>query len=72
MNGPIPDFGRGLILRAIRAEGATMPTGFDREGMAAAWFRTPLGAPRAEGDPAPTGPQAGRDDPAKLAPAPGP
>ncbi len=34
-------FGRGLLLQAIRAEGATMPTGFDREGVATPGFRTP-------------------------------
>jgi len=32
------EFGRGLILQAIRAEGATMPSGFDREGVAAPGF----------------------------------
>ena len=62
-------FGRGLLLQAIRAEGATMPSGFDREDKGAAGFRNPLATPRTEGDPAPTGPQARRDDPAKLAPA---
>ncbi|MCH8097535.1 MAG: lytic transglycosylase domain-containing protein [Proteobacteria bacterium] len=46
-----------------------MPTGFDREGVAAPGFRNPLAAPRAEGDPAPREPQARKDDPAKLAPA---
>ncbi len=49
-------FGRGLLLRAIRAEGATMPTGFGREGVGAARFRNPLGAPRTEGNPARSGP----------------
>ncbi|MCH8092005.1 MAG: hypothetical protein IIC57_06640 [Proteobacteria bacterium] len=53
-------FGRGLLLQAIRAEGATMPTGFDREGVAAPGFRNPLAAPRTDRDPTPTGPQAGR------------
>ena len=53
------DFGRGLLLQAIRAEGATMPSGFDREGVAAPGFRNPLAAPRAEGDRARPGP-AGR------------
>ncbi|MCH7544337.1 MAG: hypothetical protein IIB65_11950, partial [Proteobacteria bacterium] len=62
-------FGRGLLLQAIRAEGATMPPGFDREGVSAPGLRNPLGAPRAEGDPAPREPQARKDDPAKLAPA---
>ncbi len=50
------DFGRNLLLQAIRAEGATMPSGFDREGVAAPGFRTPLAAPRAEGNPARSGP----------------
>ncbi len=50
------DFGRNLLLRAIRAEGATMPSGFDREGVAAPGSRTPLAAPRAAGDPARSGP----------------
>ena len=63
------EFGRGLLLRAIRAEGATMPSGFDREGVGAAGSRTRLGAPRADGHPAPREPQARKDDPAKLAPA---
>ncbi|MCH9051812.1 MAG: hypothetical protein IIA72_12120 [Proteobacteria bacterium] len=63
------DFGRNLLLRAIRAEGATMPSGFDREGVAVPGFRNPLAAPRADGHPAPREPQARKDDPAKLAPA---
>ena len=50
------DFGRGLLLRAIRAEGATIPSGFDREGVAAPGSRTPLATPRTEGDPARSGP----------------
>ncbi len=62
-------FGRNLLLRAIRAEGATMPPSFDREGVAAPGFRTPLAAPRAEGDRSPREPQARKADPAKLAPA---
>ncbi|MCZ6482094.1 MAG: hypothetical protein O6757_02445 [Alphaproteobacteria bacterium] len=49
-------FGRGLLLRAIRAESFTMPTGFGREGVGAARFRNPLGAPRTEGNPARSGP----------------
>ena len=49
-------FGRGLILQAIRAEGSTMPSGFDKEGVAAPGFRTPLGAPRTAGSPARSGP----------------
>ncbi len=49
-------FGRGLLLRAIRAESFTMPTGFGREDVGAARFRNPLGAPRTEGDPARSGP----------------
>ena len=63
-------FGRGLLLRAIRAEGATMPSGFDREGESAAGFRTPLATRGADGDPARSGPEAGQADPPKLAPAP--
>ncbi len=49
-------FGRGLLLRAISAEGATMPTGLGREGVGAPGFRNPLAAPRTEGDPARSGP----------------
>ncbi len=49
-------FGRGLLLRAIRAESFTMPTGLGREDVGAARFRNPLGAPRTEGDPARSGP----------------
>ena len=37
-------FGRGLLLQAIRAEGAAMPPGFDREGVSAPGLRNPLGA----------------------------
>ena len=62
------DFGCGLLLQAIRAKGATMPSGFDREGVGAAGSRTPLAAKGADGDPAPREPQASRADPAKLAP----
>ena len=49
-------FGRGLLLRAIRAESFTMPTGLGREDVGAARFRTPLGAPRTDGDRARSGP----------------
>ncbi len=62
-------FGRSLLLRAIRAEGATMPTGFGREDVAAPGFGTPLATREADGDRARSGPEAGRADPPKLAPA---